>query len=98
LDEFGWKKYPDAKELLILCDAGGSDGFRPRLWKYALYQNICKVYGLSIRICHYPLGASKWNPVEHRLFSFISKNWDERCFFVHDILALLWYKATLRGR
>ncbi|MBE7549001.1 MAG: hypothetical protein HS127_18295 [Planctomycetia bacterium] len=45
--------------------------------KYALYQNICKVYGLSIRICHYPSGASKWNPVEHRLFSFISKIWEE---------------------
>mgnify|MGYP001571842062 CR=1 FL=1 len=42
LDEFGWKRYPDAKELLILCDAGGSNGFRPRLWKYALYQNINK--------------------------------------------------------
>jgi hypothetical protein len=76
LKEFGWNRYPQAKELLILCDSGGSNGFRPRLWKYELYHRISKVYGISIQVCHYPSGASKWNPVEHKLFSFISKNWE----------------------
>jgi len=53
----------------------GSNGYRPRLWKYGLYQTIARVYGLIITVCHYPPGASKWNPVEHRLFSFISPEW-----------------------
>lgn len=98
LDEFGWKRYPRAKELLILCDAGGSNGFRPRLWKYALYQNICKVSGLSIRICHYPSGASKWNPVEHRLFSFISKNWEGNPLRSYDaMLGLIAGTTTTAG-
>lgn len=89
LNEFGWERYPDAKELLILCDAGGSNSFRSRLWKYTLYHSICKVYGLSIRVCHYPSGASKWNPVEHRLFSFISKNWEGYPLRSYDIMLSL---------
>ena len=75
LNNFGWMRYPNAKELLILCDAGGSNGCQPRLWKYALYHQLSKVYGLTIEVCHYPSGASKWNPADHRLFSFISMNW-----------------------
>lgn len=73
--EFGWTTYPGMKEILLLCDSGGSNGCRPRLWKYSLYQNIARTYGLTITVCHYPSGASKWNPIEHRLFSFISLEW-----------------------
>jgi hypothetical protein len=71
----GFDRYGTIRELLIFADSGGSNGARPRLWKYALYHCISKVYGISITVCHYPSGASKWNPVEHRLFSQISNNW-----------------------
>jgi hypothetical protein len=75
LNSYGYNQYPDMKNLLILCDAGGSNGYRARLWKYALYNKICRSYGITITVCHYPSGASKWNPTDHRLFSFISMNW-----------------------
>lgn len=75
LSEFGWTTYPRMKKILLLCDSGGSNGYRPRLWKYGLYQTIARVHGLTVTVCHYPPGASKWNPVEHRLFSFISLEW-----------------------
>jgi hypothetical protein len=73
--EFGWTTYPGMKQMLLLCDGGGSNGYRPRLWKYSLYQTAARIHGLTITVCHYPPGASKWNPVEHRLFSFISLEW-----------------------
>jgi hypothetical protein len=69
------KSYGNFKQFLILCDAGGSNSYRARAWKYYLYQNICKKYGIAVTVCHYPSGASKWNPVDHRMFSFISLNW-----------------------
>lgn len=72
---FGWKNYPKMKELLFFCDSGGSNSYRTRLWKLCLYNKIARKYGISVSVCHYPPGASKWNPVEHRLFSFISLNW-----------------------
>jgi len=71
----GMKRYPDAKELYILADSGGSNSARSRAWKYRLQKIMCDQYGLSITVSHYPPGASKWNPIEHRLFSEISKNW-----------------------
>ena len=71
----GWRAYPTMKELLILCDAGGSNSCRARLWKYALAKRLARKNGIPITVCHYPSGASKWNPVDHRLFSFISLNW-----------------------
>ena len=74
----GWDRYKKIKELLILCDGGGSNSARCRLWKYCLYHKIAKVHGITIRVCHYPTGASKWNPVEHRLFSHITSNWQGR--------------------
>ncbi len=70
----GRKRYPDSDEILILADCGGSNGNRPRAWKYYL-QKLCNRLNLKITVCHYPPGASKWNPIEHRLFSEISKNW-----------------------
>ena len=64
-----------ATELLILADCGGANGHRSRVWKYRLQKQLCDVYDLNVTVCHYPPGASKWNPIEHRLFSEISKNW-----------------------
>ena len=71
----GCKRYRDAGELLILADCGGSNGCRPRLWKQRLQCLLADAYGLEVTVCHYPRGASKWNPVEHRLFSHVSRNW-----------------------
>jgi len=62
-------------KLLILCDGGGSNGCRPRLWKTQVQEQLADRWGLEIMICHYPTGTSKWNPIEHRLFSYISLNW-----------------------
>ena len=61
-------------KLLILCDAGGSNGYRPRLWKQQLQEQLADRLGIEVMVCHYPTGASKWNPIEHRLFSYISLN------------------------
>jgi hypothetical protein len=74
----GQRRYPDAGELAILADSGGSNGPRCRAWKYGLQHEICNRYGLTVTVAHYPGGASKWNPVEHRLHSEISKNWAGR--------------------
>ncbi len=70
----GHRRYPDATQLLIKVDGGGSNGWRPRLWKREL-QRFADESGLQITVCHYPRGASKWNDVEHRLFGPISTNW-----------------------
>ena len=74
----GKRRYPSAHELVILADAGGSNGPRNRVWKYELHKKLCNHYGLTVKVAHYPSGASKWNPVEHRLHSEISKNWAGR--------------------
>ena len=71
----GRKAYPNASELLILADSGGSNGARVRAWKYELQEKVAERFGLSITLCHFPTGTSKWNPIEHRLFSEISKTW-----------------------
>ena len=71
----GLSHYPDADRLLILADCGGSNGYRTRLWKQQLQHAFCNRYSLEVKVCHYPPGSSKWNPIEHRMFSFISGNW-----------------------
>lgn len=71
---FGRKHYPRARALLVCADGGGSNGNRNRAWKYYL-QRLADDLGLSITVCHYPPGTSKWNKIEHRMFSFISLNW-----------------------
>jgi hypothetical protein len=71
----GCKRYRGSGRLLILADAGGSNGYRPRLWKKTLQEEVADRYGLEVTVCHYPTGASKWNPIEHRLFGPISINW-----------------------
>jgi hypothetical protein len=70
----GQAVYPNATRLLITADAGGSNGSRLRLWKVAL-QELADQTGLRIAVCHFPPGTSKWNKIEHRLFSYISQNW-----------------------
>jgi hypothetical protein len=72
--EMGAPLYPDAEELLITADAGGSNGYRCRLWKVAL-QELADGLGLRIAVCHFPPGTSKWNKIEHRMFCHITKNW-----------------------
>jgi transposase len=75
--EIGRKKYPDARRLLITADGGGSNGHRPWLWKFELAR-LSAATGLGITVCHYPPGTSKWNKIEHRLFSRITVNWRGR--------------------
>lgn len=70
----GRYRYRDAEELLLLCDNGGCNGSRNRLWKCEI-QKFADRFGIAVRVAHYPPGASKWNPIEHRMFSFISINW-----------------------
>lgn len=67
--------FPDESKLLILCDAGGSNSCRFRLWKKQLQERLADRLGIEVMVCHYPTGASKWNPIERRLFSYISLNW-----------------------
>jgi len=74
----GRRRYPEATDLLILADGGGSNGPTCRLWKERIQVELCDRCGISVTVSHYPTGASKWNPVEHRLFSEISKNWAGR--------------------
>jgi len=71
----GMRRYRGAKRLLILADGGSSNGYRPHRWKFQLQRRLADPYGLTITVCHYPTGASKWNPIEHRLFSQINQTW-----------------------
>ena len=71
----GVKKYNNQNEILIEADAGGSNGYKPHMWKVKLQEILCDKYGFKVTVCHYPPGASKWNLIEHRLFSEITKNW-----------------------
>jgi hypothetical protein len=75
--EMGQQRFPHARELLITADGGGSKGSRNRLWKLSL-QDLADELGIKLFVCHFPPGTSKWNKIEHRLFSFITKNWRAR--------------------
>ena len=68
-------RFPNATQLLVHADCGGSNSARSRLWKEQLQVQIADRFGLEVTVCHYPTGCSKWNPIEHRLFSEISKTW-----------------------
>ena len=80
--------YRDANRLLICADAGGSNGYRLRLWKAQL-QRFATQSGLEITACHLPPGTSKWNKIEHRLFSHITMNWRARPLSSHDVIVNL---------
>ena len=69
------RRFADESKVLILCDAGGSNGYRVRNWKKQIQEQLADRFNIEVMICHYPPGTSKWNPIEHRLFSFISINW-----------------------
>jgi hypothetical protein len=73
--EQGRIEFRGSSRVLLLADSGGSNGCRPRLWKMRLQELVADAYGLSVTVCHYPRGGSKWNPVEHRLLGPISSNW-----------------------
>ncbi len=84
----GRKAYPGAKELLICADSGGSNGYRIKLWKVEL-QKLADEFGMKISVCHFPPGTSKWNKIEHRLFSFISQNWRGKPLISHEVIVNL---------
>ena len=74
----GRHRYPGATELAILADGGGANGPTNRAWKHGLYQHLTKRHALTVTVAHYPPGAPKWNPIEHRPFSEVAKNWAGR--------------------
>ena len=93
----GREHYPRAKSLLITADSGGSNGSRLRLWKWEL-QKLAQQTGLPISVCHLPPGTSKWNKIEHRLFSFISQNWRGQPLLTHAaIVSLIAATRTTTG-
>jgi hypothetical protein len=89
----GSHRYPRAKKLLITADGGGSNGSRSRLWKYSL-QGLADKIGLQITMCHFPPGTSKWNKIEHRMFSFITMNWRGRPLVSHEVILKLIASTT----
>ena len=91
----GQPLYPDAARLLITADAGGSNGYRLRLWKLEL-QKLADETGLEIAVCHFPPGTSKWNKIEHRLFSAISQNWRAKPLVSHEVIVNLIAATTTR--
>jgi DNA-binding transcriptional regulator GbsR (MarR family) len=88
-------KYPNATELMITADGGGSNGSRVRLWKQEL-QNFANEIGFSIRVSHFPPGTSKWNKIEHRMFSHISMNWRGRPLISHEVIVNLIANTTTK--
>jgi len=97
-----WKKlgsetYPSAKKLMLTADGGGSNGSRNRLWKVSL-QGVSNKIGIPITVCHFPPGTSKWNKIEHRMFSFITQNWRGRPLISHEVvIKLIARTATKSG-
>ena len=90
--------YPDAGRMIIFADSGGSNGSRPLAWKAALQQQLCDQQRIEATVAHYPAGTSKWNPIEHRLFSKISKNWaGVPLIDLETILAYIRSTATRAG-
>jgi len=89
----GSRAYPEATSLLITADGGGSNGSRSRLWKLEL-QSLADETGLSISVCHFPPGTSKWNKIEHRMFSHISQNWRGRPLVSHETVVNLIANTT----
>ncbi len=91
----GQPLYADARRLFITADAGGSNGYRVRLWKLEL-QKLADETGLEIAVCHFPPGTSKWNKIEHRLFSAISQNWRGKSLVSHEVVVNLIGATTTR--
>lgn len=95
-EEMGQARYPRAKKLLICADAGGSNGYRTRLWKVEL-QKFANETGLAVSVSHFPPGTSKWNKIEHRLFSFITMNWRGKPLTTYQAVVNLIAATTTRS-
>jgi hypothetical protein len=96
-NQMGWDRFPDATRLMITADAGGSNGYRLRAWKVELAR-LAGETGLEITVCHYPPGTSKWNRIEHRMFSFISMNWRGKPLTcLRTVIELISATATTTG-
>jgi hypothetical protein len=93
--QMGRLRYPDATRLLVCADAGGSNGYRIRAWKVELAK-LARETGLEITVCHYPPGTSKWNKIEHRLFSFITMNWRGRPLTSYRVIVQLIANTTTK--
>ena len=91
----GAATYPTATSLLITADGGGSNGYRVRLWKLEL-QGLVDELGFPITVCHLPPGTSKWNKIEHRLFSFITQNWRGKPLITHQVIVSLIAATTTK--
>jgi len=94
--QLGSPRYPETTQLIITADCGGSNGNRTRLWKTEL-QALADRAGLQITVCHFPPGTSKWNKVEHRLFSFISKNWRGQPLISYEVIINLIAATTTKS-
>jgi hypothetical protein len=93
--QMGRLRYPEATRLLVCADAGGSNGYRIRAWKVELAR-LARETGLEITVCHYPPGTSKWNKIEHRLFSFITMNWRGRPLTSYRVIVQLIANTTTK--
>jgi len=93
--QMGQRRFPGAKDLLITADGGGSNSPRSRLWKVCL-QELADDLGLRLHLCHFPPGTSKWNQIEHRLFSFITQNWRGEPLVSHEAIVSLIASTTTR--
>jgi len=94
-NEMGAARFPRANELLITADGGGSNSSRNRLWKKSL-QFLANELGITLRVCHFPPGTSKWNKIEHRLFCFITKNWRGRPLTTYEVIVNLIASTTTK--
>jgi hypothetical protein len=92
----GQERFPDAEELLITADGGGSNSHRSRLWKVCL-QDLADELQMKLFVCHFPPGTSKWNKIEHRLFSFITKNWRARPLTSLEVIVNLIASTTTKA-
>lgn len=96
-DTKGKQEYPEADEILLFCDSGASNGAKNKLWKYCL-QQFANQTGLAVHVCHYPPGTSKWNAIEHEMFSFITINWRATPLTAYEvILELIRHTTTKTG-
>ncbi len=94
-EDMGSKRFPRARELMITADGGGSNSYRSRLWKVAL-QGLADRLELQLKVCHFPPGTSKWNKIEHRLFSYITSNWRGQPLVSHEAIVNLIASTTTK--
>ena len=94
-DKMGNRRFPRVSELMITADGGGSNNYRSRLWKVAL-QNLADQLGFKLKVCHFPPGTSKWNKIEHRLFSYITSNWRGQPLVSHEAIVNLIASTTTK--